>query len=197
MSLRRAAFLVATINLLWFLVQVAAASMLGSVSLMADAVDYLEDTAINLLVALAVTWPIARRARVGRVMAMLVLLPAAYACWHAVVKFASPDAPDAGWVALAAIGAFIINGVCAVILYRYRTGGGSLSTAAWLAARNDVIANLLILVMAGVTVFQGTGWPDLILGIVILLLNIGAAKEIWEAAGEEQLVAKASAGQLD
>lgn len=197
MSLRRAVFWVAAINLAWFSVQVTAASILGSIALLADAVDYLEDTAINLLVGLAVTWPLARRATVGRIMAGVVLVPAAYACWRAVVKFSDPEAPDAAWVALAAIGAIAINGLCAWILFRFRSGSGSLSKAAWLAARNDVIANALILLMAGITVVQGTGWPDLILGILMLLLNLGAAKEIWEAANEEELVAKAASGELE
>ena len=66
-----------------------------------------------------------------------------------------------------------------------------------MAARNDVIVNILILAMAGITALQGTGVPDLILGIVILLLNLRAAWEVWEAAGEEHLAAKAAAGELD
>lgn len=196
LDLRRTALLVAVLNLLWFFVQTAAAIVLGSVSLFADAVDYLEDTAINLLIVLALGFSLRRRARAGRVMAFILLLPAIAACVQAVRKFQHPEAPDPVFVALAALGALLINGVCAWLLHRFRTGKGSLSKAAWLAARNDVIVNILILAMAGITALQGTGVPDLILGIVILLLNLRAAWEVWEAAGEEQLAAKA-AGELD
>lgn len=197
LDLRRTALLVAVLNLLWFFVQTAAAIVLGSVSLFADAVDYLEDTAINLLIVLALGFSLRRRARAGRVMAFILLLPAIAACVQAVRKFQHPEAPDPVFVALAALGALLINGVCAWLLHRFRTGKGSLSKAAWLAARNDVIVNILILAMAGVTALQGTGVPDLILGIVILLLNLRAAWEVWEAAGEEHLAAKAAAGELD
>lgn len=196
LDLRRTALLVAVLNLLWFFVQTAAAIVLGSVSLFADAVDYLEDTAINLLIVLALGFSLRRRARAGRVMAFILLLPAIAACVQAVRKFQHPEAPDPVFVALAALGALLINGVCAWLLHRFRTGKGSLSKAAWLAARNDVIVNILILAMAGITALQGTGVPDLILGIVILLLNLRAAWEVWEAAGEEHLAAKA-AGELD
>nr|WP_225751356.1 cation transporter [Pseudoclavibacter sp. Marseille-Q3772] len=196
LDLRRTALLVAVLNLLWFFVQTAAAIVLGSVSLFADAVDHLEDTAINLLIVLALGFSLRRRARAGRVMAFILLLPAIAACVQAVRKFQHPEAPDPVFVALAALGALLINGVCAWLLHRFRTGKGSLSKAAWLAARNDVIVNILILAMAGITALQGTGVPDLILGIVILLLNLRAAWEVWEAAGEEQLAAKA-AGELD
>ena len=67
--------------------------------------------------------------------------------------------------------------------------------AAWVAARNDVVVNLLILGMAGLTALVGTGWPDLVLGVVIVLLNVRAASEVWELAEEERLAARALAGE--
>ena len=48
--IRRAVLIVALLNLLYFFIEFAAAVMIGSASLFADSADFLEDTAINLLV---------------------------------------------------------------------------------------------------------------------------------------------------
>ena len=88
-----------------------------------------------------------------------------------------------------------MNSVCALLLASMRAHGSSMSHAAYLAARNDVIANALIIAVAAVTVWTASGWPDIVLGIVIVLLNGAAAKEVWEVAEEERLAAKALAGE--
>lgn len=49
--------------------------------------------------------------------------------------------------------------------------------------------------MAFVTATTKSGWPDIILGLFIVVLNLTAAKEVWEVAGEEELAAKALAGE--
>ena len=73
----------------------------------------------------------------------------------------------------------------------------SRSQAAFLAARNDVAANAAIIVMGGLTAWTRSGWPDIALGLLIVVLNLSAAREVWEAATEEDLAAKALAGDLD
>ena len=59
--IRRAVLIVALLNLAYFFVEFAAAIAIGSASLFADSADFLEDTAINLLVFFAVAWPAERR----------------------------------------------------------------------------------------------------------------------------------------
>lgn len=184
-TLRRTVAVVALVNLIWFFVQIGVALAIGSVSLTAGAVDYLEDAAVNLLIAVALGWSAVVRARMGRVMAVIIVLPALVAVWQAIEKFRDPYEPNLLWLTLGAVGALIVNGLCAWLLVHHRHGSGSMTKAAWLAARNDVLVNLAILAMAALTLVIGTGWPDLILGVFVLLLNLGAAKEVWEAATEE------------
>ena len=45
---------------------------IGSVALLADSVDFLEDTAVNVLIALALGLPLAKRATAGKVMAVIM-----------------------------------------------------------------------------------------------------------------------------
>ena len=194
-ALRRTVLLVAALNCGYFFVEFTVALAIGSVSLMADSVDFFEDTAVNLLVFASLGWSLAARARVGRLMALVILAPAAAAVWQAVAKAGDPSAPDLLSLVLTAGGAVAVNAVAAWLLVRVRQHGGSMGHAAWVAARNDVVINILILVMAAVTALVGTGWPDLLLGVVIVLLNGRAAYEVWELAEEERLAAKALAGE--
>ena len=194
-ALRRTVLLVAALNLGYFFVEFTVALAIGSVSLMADSVDFLEDTAVNLLVLASLGWSLAARARAGKVMALVILAPAAAAGWQAVAKVGDPTAPDTLSLALTAGGAVVVNTVAAWLLVHVRQHGGSLGHAAWIAARNDVVINVLILGMAGLTAMVGTGWPDLVLGVVIVLLNVRAAHEVWELAEEERLAARALAGE--
>jgi len=186
---------VAGLNLSYFFVEFTVALTADSVSLLADSVDFLEDTSINLLIFLALGWPLARRAAMGKAMALIIVGPAAVAAWKAVERFSEPLAPDVMPVVLASLGAIAINGTSAALLAQARHRGGSLSRAAFLSARNDVLVNLAIIVMAVVTHWTGSGWPDLVLGCFIILLALHAAYEVWEVSEEERLAAKALAGE--
>lgn len=194
-QLRRAVVLVAVLNLAYFFVEFAVALTAGSVSLLADSVDFLEDASINLLIFVALGWPLARRALMGKVMALVILGPAGVAGWKAVQHFPDPTAPQVVPVVLASLGAIAVNGTSAWLLAQVRHRGGSLSRAAFLSARNDVLVNVAIIGMAVVTALSGSGWPDLVLGCFIIALALHAAWEVWEVSEEERLAAKALAGE--
>lgn len=183
------------LNLSYFFVEFTVALVAGSVSLLADSVDFLEDTAINLLIFIALGWPLAKRAATGKVMAVGILGPAVVAAWEAIQRFSDPVAPDVTPVVLASLGAIAINGTSAWLLTRVRHHGGSLSRAAFLSARNDVLVNVAIIAMAVITLWTVSGWPDLILGCFTILLALHAAYEVWEVSEEERLAAKALDGE--
>ena len=193
--LRRTVLVVAALNLAYFGVEASVALVIGSVSLLADSVDFLEDTAVNLLIALALGWSLRRRALAGHVMAGVILLPAVAAAWQVVSRFGDPEPPSVVPLVLTAGGAALVNGACALLLARVRAHGGSLSAAAFLSARSDVAVNLAIIAMGLVTALTRSGWPDLVLGAVIVVVNGSAALEVWRLAGEERLAGGAVAGE--
>jgi len=193
--LRRTVLVVAGLNLAYFGVELWVALAAGSVSLLADSVDFLEDTAINVLIAVALGFPLARRAVLGKTMAVVILAPALFAAWEAAGRFGDPPAPAVVPVVLASLGAIVVNGTCAWLLVRVRHHGGSLSRAAFLSARNDVLVNVAVVAMAVVTAWTGSGWPDLVLGCGIILLALHSAHEVWEVSEEERLAAQAVAGE--
>ncbi|HEY0952820.1 cation transporter [Nocardioides sp.] len=194
-QLRRAVLIVAGLNFSYFFVEFTVALTAGSVSLLADSVDFLEDTSINLLIFIALGWPLARRALAGKAMALIILGPASVAAWTAIQRFSDPVAPEVVPLVLASLGAIVVNGTSALVLANVRHTGGSLSRAAFLSARNDVLVNVAIIAMGLVTAWTGSGWPDLVLGTFIILLAAHAAWEVWEVSEEERLASKALAGE--
>src|SRR6185436_11404080 len=189
--LRRAVLTVALLNFAYGLLECAVALRIGSVSLFADSVDFFEDTSINLLIFLALAWSIQARARLGMVLAGILLVPAAAALWTGVEKFLNPAPPDPVSLSLTGLGALAVNLSCAFMLAKFREHSGSLTRAAFLSARNDAYANLAIIAAGLVTAFLWSSiWPDLLVGIGVALLNADAAREVWEAARDEQKAAE-------
>ncbi|MFZ9715815.1 MAG: cation transporter, partial [Pelagibacteraceae bacterium] len=62
----------------------------------------------------------------------------------------------------------------------------SLVKAAYFSARNDALANVAIIGASIISLFWVSAWPDLIVGLGILLLNLDSAKEVLQAARKEK-----------
>jgi Co/Zn/Cd efflux system component len=188
--LRRIVLAVAALNLSYFAVEFTVALAIGSVALFADSVDFLEDASINLLIFVALGWTVKNRARLGMLLAAILLVPGLATFWTAWEKFNLPLAPDPWTLSLTGLGALAVNLSCAVLLARYRTHSGSLTRAAFLSARNDAFANLAIIAAGLVTAFLWpSAWPDMIVGLAIAAINADAAREVFEAAREEHAAA--------
>ena len=185
-ALRRTVLLVAALNLAYFGVEFTVAQLIGSVSLFADSVDFLEDASINLLIFFAAVWSTRRRSYVGSLLALVILIPALATIWTAVVKIMNPVPPEPLPLSLTAAGALVVNLACALLLVRHRDHPGSLAKATWLSARNDVLADVAIIAVAVVTVWAPTGWIDIIVGVGIGLLNADAARTVWTRARDER-----------
>jgi len=191
-TLRGAVLAVALLNLAYIAVEFTVALKIGSVALFADSVDFLEDASVNLLIAVAIGWSPRRRAMLGMMMAAIILAPALAGLWTAYQTLVAPVAPAPVPLTLTGVGAFLVNLTCALILARFRHVSGSLTKAAFLSARNDVLANIAIIFAGLVTAtLWRSAWPDLIVGIAIAIMNADAAREVFQAARSEHESARA------
>lgn len=190
-DLRRVVRLVALFNLAYFGIEFAVARAIGSVSLFADSVDFLEDASVNFLILVALGWSARRRAKVGMALAGILLIPGLATLWTAWDKFVAPTPPEPLALSLTGLGALAVNLACAIMLTRFRRHSGSLTKAAFLSARNDALANIAIIAAGVLTVYTLSAWPDLIVGLGIAAMNADAAREVWEAAREEHRTAEA------
>ena len=187
---RSAVRLVAILNLAYFGIEFASAVGIGSVSLFADSIDFLEDASINVLILAALGWSAIRRARVGMTLAGILLIPGLATLWTAWQKFNAPVPPAAIPLSLTGAGALAVNVTCAFMLARFREQAGSLARAAFLSARNDALANIAIIGAGLVTALLfRSAWPDLIVGLGIFAINLDAAREVFITARSEHRAA--------
>ena len=172
------------INAAMFAVEIVAGVVAGSVSLHADALDFLGDSfnyAISLaVIGLALTW----RARAAMLKGVTMGVLGLWVIGEVVWQIVSGRVPEP-WV-MGAVGtaALVANAGVAVMLYRFRSAESNLRSA-WICSRNDVLGNMAVL-LAAVGVF-GTGslWPDVIVATLMASLAIqGSWTVIRQSLGE-------------
>jgi Co/Zn/Cd efflux system component len=99
--------------------------------------------------------------------------------WHGTL----PQAFTMGAIGFTALAA---NAASFGLLWRYRSGDANMRSA-WICTRNDVLGNLAVLLAALGVFGTGTGWPDLLVAIVMASLALqGAFIVIQQARAELQ-----------
>lgn len=171
-------------NGLMFVFEGAVGLWIGSAALIADAADFLEDTGMYALGALAVGWSVMNRARTGFAMGLLMLGVSVVALAQVFLRLWYGGIPSSLGMAATAALALAVNVTVATRLSRFR-GGDSSMRSIWLSTRNDAILNGLT-IMAGVLVaIQAAAWPDIVAGLIIAGVNLWAAREVLQAAWSE------------
>ena len=181
---RRVLWAALAINAAMFLIEIGAGLAAGSVSLQADALDFLGDAAnysISLfVVGMALRYRAAAAMVKGLTMGAFGLWIIGAVIWHAL----HGTLPSA--IAMGAVGvtALVANGVSFALLWAHRQGDANMRSA-WICTRNDVLGNLAV-VLAAVGVFgTGTGWPDIIVAAIMASLALqGSATVARHALAE-------------
>jgi Co/Zn/Cd efflux system component len=172
---RQALWIALAVNAFMFFAEVGASWSSGSVSLLADAVDFFGDAAnygLSLAV-LSMAMHIRSKAAIVKAacMAAFGLFVLVRAAW-ALQTGTPPEPITMGLVAAAALAA---NLGVAVLLFRHRTGDANMRSV-WICSRNDAIGNIAVGVAALGVFGTGTAWPDLfVAGLMAVLAITGAA----------------------
>jgi Co/Zn/Cd efflux system component len=180
-SIRNVVRIVAIANLTYFAVEFFFALRIGSVSLFADSIDFLEDASVNILIFIGLGWSLVARKRLSRFFALLLMIPAVSVVISTVYKINNPSAPSGEVISFVAFGALIVNFTCAFLLAKFRQNQQSLVLAAYLSARNDALANIAVITAGVITMLWVSPIPDLIVGISIGMLNADAAVKVWRS----------------
>jgi Co/Zn/Cd efflux system component len=183
-SYRRVLWIALGANICMFFVEVAASVYSGSSALAADAADFLGDSANYALslgaIALGGAW-IPRVALLkGLAMSLYGVAVLAYAGWRAWLGV-PPEPVTMGVVGLLALA---VNFSVAALLYRFREGDANMRSV-WLCTRNDVIANILVLVAAAGVFGTGTVWPDVAVAAILALLGLSSGRIVIHQARAE------------
>lgn len=181
----RVALLVsALLNALMFFAEGAIGWRIGSAALLADAADFLEDTAIYTLAVIALAWSVRQRAYAGIAMGLAMSGVGLVALWQVTARLLWGGAPPFAPMAATATIALAVNVFCAWHLAPYRRGDASMRSV-WLSTRNDALLNALTITAAGVVGITTRAWPDVAAGLIIAGVNLWTAREVFHRARQE------------
>jgi Co/Zn/Cd efflux system component len=169
------------INAVMFVVELIAGFLSGSVSLLADSLDMLGDA---LVYGFSI-YVVARGARMKAIAAMfkggIMAAFGLFVLGQAVYKIVFPQVPV--FEAIGAIGllALAANSICFVLLWRHRADDINMSSV-WLCSRNDIVANVSLLFAAVGVWLTHSGWPDILVGLVLAALFLRSALFVLRGA---------------
>ncbi len=179
-------------NFAMFVVEAGASWRAESTSLLADAADFLGDSANYALSLAALAAGGLWRSRAALVKGwsmgvygVAVLLVAA---WH-VWRGASPEPMTMATVGFAAL---LVNVGVAVMLYAFRDGDANMRSV-WLCSRNDAIGNVAVMLAAAGVFGTGTLWPDIAVAALLAVLGLTASRSVIRQARGELSAASAAA----
>lgn len=189
---RKALWMALAINAVMFLVEIVGGLHAGSVSLLADAIDFAGDAANYGLSLAVLSMGLLWRARAALVKGLtmgayglFVLGKSAWAATSGVV----PDPVTMGAIAMLA---FLANVSVAAMLYAFREGDATMRSV-WLCSRNDAIVNVAVGLAALGVLGTGTAWPDLVVAVIIAALALSAGwSVVRQARGEIAALAAAA-----
>lgn len=181
---RRVLWAALLINAAMFGVEIAGGLRSGSVSLLADAVDFFGD-AVNYGLSLAVLgMGLLWRARVALLKGLSMGLFGVFVLGRTVWALLHGTPPEPLTMGLIAVLALLANVVVAVKLYAWREGDANMRSV-WLCSRNDALGNLAV-VAAALGVFgSGSAWPDLLVAAFMATLALTAAWSVVRQASAE------------
>lgn len=178
----RVLWVVFAINAAMFFVEGIAGLLAHSTSLLADALDMLGDTLVYgfslFVLARSIRWQAIAALIKGVFMLLFGIGVLAEACYKLLFDSAIPDAETIGIVGGLALTA---NIVCFILLSRHRDDNLNMAST-WLCSRNDLIANLGVLLAAATCYQLNASWPDILVGTVIAALFVMSAKTVLQQA---------------
>jgi Co/Zn/Cd efflux system component len=172
------------INAVMFVVVMTAALYAGSTSLLADSLDNLGDALTYALSLYAVSRGMTIKARVALFKGILILLAALAVAGQIVYKLLVPEVPVFELMGLFSLIALAANGLCFYLLWRHRHEDINMSSV-WECSRNDIATNLSVFVAAGGVWLTGSGWPDILVAVGLVILLLRSALRVIRSAWHE------------
>ena len=164
--------IVLAVNAIMFLVILLAALYGSSTALLADSLDNLGDALTYGLSLFAVSRGASTKAKVALFKGVLIFLAACAVVAQIAYKLFVPSIPIFEIMGVFSLLGLAANTLCLYLLWRHRHEDVNMSSV-WECSRNDIASNVSVFVAAGAVWLTGSGWPDIVvaLGLVLFLLR--------------------------
>jgi cation diffusion facilitator family transporter len=173
--------IVLAVNAAMFLAEAAGGLLARSTALLGDSLDMLEDAAVYAVSLYVLRREPRWKTRAARLKGLVMLALGAAVLVQAVLKAFSPAVPDAETMGAVGLLALIANAFCLFLLYKHK-GDDLNMRSTWLCSRNDVLANMGVLVAAALVHATGSKWPDVLVGGAIAALILTSSFSVLKEA---------------
>lgn len=176
--------IVLVINAVMFVVELVAGMLGNSVSLVADSLDMLGDALVYAFSLYVVARSSAMKAKAALLKGSIMAAFGFFVLGQAIYRIVFPQLPV--FEAIGAIGllALAANSTCFFLLWRHRADDINMSSV-WLCSRNDIIANVSVLLAALGVWLTHSGWPDILIGLALAVLFLRSALFVLREAIKE------------
>lgn len=181
---RRILWLALLVNFIMFGVEVVAGVQSGSVSLLADSLDFLGDAANYGISLWVLSMSLVIRAKASLVKALTMGLFGVFVLGSAIWNAIEGSVPNATTMSIIGVIALCANLGVALLLYAYRNGDSNMRSV-WLCTRNDAIGNIAVIIAAMGVLATGSAWPDLIVAGIMAVLALSASWQVIHHARSE------------
>ena len=165
------------INMGMFLVEVVAGIIARSTALLADSLDMLGDALVYGFSLYVVSrndgWKTTSALIKGLIMGLFGL----FVLGEGGYKLLFPEVPQFETIGLIGLVALAANAVCLLLLWQHREEDINMHSV-WLCSRNDILANILVLLAAIGVWVTSSQWPDLLVGLSIAAIFLRSAFQI-------------------
>ncbi len=182
---RSALITLLAINAGMFIVEVVTGILAESTGLIADSLDMLADAAIYGIGLYAVGRTVNVRIRAAFASGYFQLALALIVALDVSRRALYGSDPEPSFMVLIGLVALAANVVCLKLIARHRDGGVHMR-ASWIFSKNDVIANIGVILGGCLVSITGARWPDLVVGIAIAYIVFRGALAIIDDARNER-----------
>ncbi len=172
------------VNLMMFSLECYYGFVSSSTSLLADSFDMLGDASVYALTLLAFMQADKFKIIAAKVKAYLMGSFGLFIYCYALFKIFNPIVPDYETVSVLGALALVVNLSCFYLLAKYRNEDINMRSV-WLCSRNDVIANIMVILSAILIWLTSNQWPDIVIGILIGTLLLHTSFDIMRQANAD------------
>lgn len=181
---RRALWVALVLNVLMFVVELGAAWTSGSVSLLADSIDFFGDAG-NYAISLAVLgMAMSARSKAALFKAACMGAFGLFVLGKAAWNLQAGVPPEPATMGAVGFAALAVNAGVALMLYRFRTGDANMRSV-WICSRNDALGNVAVMLAALGVFSTGSAWPDLLVAAVMGVLALTGSWAVVRQARTE------------
>ncbi len=177
-------WIILIINAVMFVVEFGGGIKAASLSLIGDSLDMLGDAVVYGCSLYVIQKGKKAQARSAILKGSIMFITAIAVFARATYQLFAQTVPTVGLMSEIGLLALVANLICFLLLIRHRNDNINMSSV-WLCSRNDIIANISVLLTAGLVLLTNSFLPDFILGLLLTVVFAQSAGKVLQKARAE------------